>query len=302
MSEAPTPRPRRPMLIDVDEPADRIDHEWEEFVKRPEVREPLFGTMALLTMGFFVLIVGFFVVESTGWVLGMIGTQPVLGWIAAAVLAIGLGLLIWAVWRELSALFAVRRIEEWQAALAEEAEDMEKARHAANGFIALVRSNGVAVGDAREMVRGANSVEQIRNALESTVLPTLDARANQITRAAAAQTFGLSAVSPTASIDALLFSVRGIRLVRQVARAYGLRPHGLATWALLRRVMTNASLVAAVDIAGGMVSHAILTNPFAQKIAGEVAGAAVASQRMYRLGRISGAACRLFPKRSGKEE
>ena len=74
------------------------------------------------------------------------------------------------------------------------------------------------------------------------------------------------------------------------------------TWALLRRVMTNASLVAAVDIAGGMVSHAILTNPFAQKIAGEVAGAAVASQRMYRLGRISGAACRLFPKRSGKEE
>ncbi len=96
--------------------------------------------------------------------------------------------------------------------------------------------------------------------------------------------------------------MRGVRLVRQVARAYGLRPHGLATWALLRRVMSSASLVAAADIAGGMLGHAMLTNPFAQKIAGEVAGAAVASQRMYRLGRVSAAACRLFPRRSGQDD
>ena len=141
-----------------------------------------------------------------------------------------------------------------------------------------------------------------RNALETTVFPTLDARANQAVRAAAAQAFGLTAVSPPASIDALLFSVRGVRLVRQVARAYGLRPHGLATWELLRRTMSSASLVAAADIAGGMLSHAILTNPFAAKIAGEVAGATVASQRMYRLGRVASAACRLFPRRSGKED
>ena len=146
-------------------------------------------------------------------------------------------------------------------------------------------------------------LEQIlRNALEATVFPALDARANQAVRAAAAQAFGLTAVSPTASIDALLFSVRGVRLVRQVARAYGLRPHGLATWELLRRTMSSASLVAAADIAGGMLSHAILTNPFAAKIAGEVAGATVASQRMYRLGRVASAACRLFPRRSGKED
>ena len=298
MSDAP----RRLQLLEIDAPAERIDHEWEAFVKRPEAREPLFGTGTLVAAGLFVLLIGFFVVESVGWIAAMVDERPWLGWAAAGILALGLLLLLWAIMRELRALFAVRRMEDWQAALAEDAEDMEAARSAARGYVDLLRGAGLPTGDAREAIRGANSVEQVRNALETTVFPTLDARANQAVRAAAAQAFGLTAVSPTASIDALLFSVRGVRLVRQVARAYGLRPHGLATWELLRRTMSSASLVAAADIAGGMLSHAILTNPFAAKIAGEVAGATVASQRMYRLGRVASAACRLFPRRSGKED
>ena len=298
MSDAP----RRPQLMEIDAPAERIDHQWEDFVQRPEAHEPVFGTAFLVATGLFVLIIGFFVVESVGWIVTMVETRPWLGWAAAGVLGLGLALLIWAIWRELAALFAVRRIEDWQDALADDAEDLEKARSAAQNYIALVRGNGVPIGDAREMVRGANSIEGIRNALEKTVLPVLDKRAAQTVRAAAAQSFGMSAMSPSASIDALLFSLRGVRLVRQIARAYGLRPHGLATWELLRRTMSSASLVAAADIAGGMLSHAILTNPFAAKIAGEVAGAAVASQRMYRLGNIASAACRLFPKRSGDED
>lgn len=298
MSDAP----RRPQLMEIDAPAERIDHQWDAFVQRPEANEPVFGTVALLTGGIFILLVGFFVIESVGWIATLVESRPWLGWAAAAILGLGLLLLLWAIWRELAALFAVRRIEDWQDALAQDAEDIEKARSAANNYVALLRGNGIAIGDAREAIRGANSIEGIRNALEKTVLPVLDKRAAQTVRAAAAQSFGMSAMSPSASIDALLFSFRGVRLVRQVARAYGLRPHGLATWELLRRTMSSASLVAAADIAGGMLSHAILTNPFAAKIAGEVAGAAVASQRMYRLGNIASAACRLFPKRSGDED
>jgi putative membrane protein len=294
--------PQRPQIIEIDAPADRIDHEWDAFVQRPEAHEPVFGTVTLIASGIFVLLVGFFVIESIGWIATLVETRPWLGWAAAAVLGLGLLLLLWAIWRELAALFAVRRIEDWQDALADDAEDIEKARSAANNYVALLRGNGIAIGDAREAIRGANSIEGIRNALEKTVLPVLDKRAAQTVRAAAAQSFGMSAMSPSASIDALLFSLRGVRLVRQIARAYGLRPHGLATWELLRRTMSSASLVAAADIAGGMLSHAILTNPFAAKIAGEVAGAAVASQRMYRLGNIASAACRLFPKRSGDED
>jgi putative membrane protein len=298
MSEAP----RRPRTIEIDAPAARIDHDWEAMVKRPEAHQSLFGTGMLLTVGFFTLLMGFFVVQSIGWIADLIEQRPWLGIMGAAVLAIGLALVIWAIWRELSSLFAVRQMEDWQEALAEDADDIEKARAAAYGYIALLKANRIVIGDARETIRGANSVEQLRNALETTVFPALDARAAQATRAAAAQAFGLTAVSPTASIDALLFSVRGVRLIRQIARAYGLRPHGLATWELLRRTMSSASLVAVADMASGMLSHAILTNPFAAKIAGEVAGATVASQRMYRLGRVASVACRLFPRRSGSED
>jgi putative membrane protein len=289
-------RQRRAQIIEIDGPAEPIDHSWEDFVAKPDTHDASIGSGLLIAGGLFILIIGFFVVQAVGWVASLIETRPWLGIAGAFVLGIGLLMLLWAIWRELAALFAVRRMEDWQAALAEDADDMDAARHAANSYIALVRSNGVPIGDAREMVRGANSVSQIRQALEDSVLKTLDARASRTIRAGAAQAFGLSAISPSASIDALLFSFRGIRLVRQIARAYGLRPHALATWALLRRVMSSASLVAVVDVASGMVGHALLTNPLAEKIVGEVAGAAVAYQRMFRLGRISSAACRLIPK------
>ena len=50
-------KPRRPMLIDVDEPAQRIDHGWEDFVKRPEAREPALGSATLIALGLFVLLI-----------------------------------------------------------------------------------------------------------------------------------------------------------------------------------------------------------------------------------------------------
>jgi putative membrane protein len=290
--------PRRPQVIETDAPAERIDHEWESFVKRPDMREPLFGTFTLIGIGLFIVLMGFLVFQSIEWILGMIDTRPWLGWSAAAFTLLGVFFIIYAIWREIRALFDVRQLEDWQAALAPDADDMQAAREAAYGYIDLVRGPGMPVKDARSAIRGANSVEQMRNVLEATILPVLDARASQVIRAASTQAFGLSAISPSASIDALLFSFRGVRLVRQIARAYGLRPHGLATWALIKRTMSSASLVAAVDVASTVLTHAILSNPITAKIAGEAAGATVASQRMYRLGRISAAACRIFPKRS----
>ena len=87
MSDAP----RRPQLLEIDAPAERIDHEWEAFVRKPEAREPLFGTGTLVAAGLFVLLLGFFVVESVGWIAGMVDERPWLGWTAAGVLAFGFG-------------------------------------------------------------------------------------------------------------------------------------------------------------------------------------------------------------------
>lgn len=292
-------QPRPPRTFPVDAPAERIDLEWEDQVAAPVAREPAFGTAMLILCGAVILLIGFFTIDSLVWILDIMARAPVLGWAAAAALVIGLGLILWAIWRELRALFAIREADALRNALSGNDNDLAAARHAALDYVSDLRRGGAVIGDVRARLKGANGIGAVRHALDEAVLTRLDAQANAEIRAAAAQVFGMAAVSPTAGVDAALFTLRGIRLVRRIATIYGLRPRSLSTLVLLRRVMVNASLVAAGDIAGGMLGHALLTNPFAQKLAGEVAGATIASQRMWRLGRIAQAACRPISRKRG---
>ncbi len=290
--------PRRPVLIETEDQPQRIDHGWEELVKAPPEERRGIGQAALIGGGLAVLALGLFAIESVAYVAALYQTQPWLGVIAGIVVAIGLGLLILAIWREARSLFRLRSVEAWQAALSPDATDVRAARAAALDWLSAVRHEAGTVAEAQAAVRRTDSLDAIRLAVE-TVLVRLDAKAAAASRAAAAQAFGMTAVSPAASWDAALFAFRGIRLVRQIAEIYGVRPRLLATSVLMRRVMTSASLVAAADVASNMVSHAILTNPWAQKIAGEVAGATVSAQRMNRLGRVAAAACRVLGPKAG---
>jgi putative membrane protein len=287
-------KPMLPVLVESDAPAERIDHGWDEIVKAPPEERRGVGQIALVMGGLAILIVGLMAVESLAYVVALWERAPWLGMIGAGVVALALLLLLWALWREVASLMRIRSAERWQKALDPNATDVRAARAAALGFLASVKDEAGPLSDARAAVTRTDDLAAIRDAVE-TVLTRLDAKAAAASRAAAAQSFGMTAVSPAASWDALLFAWRGVRLIRQIADIYGVRPRLVGTFMLMRRVMTSASLVAAADIAGNMVSHAILTNPWAQKIAGEVAGATVSAQRMHRLGRVAAASCRVLP-------
>jgi putative membrane protein len=296
-----TADPRRqivPVLVESDAPAERIDHGWDEIVKAPPEERRGIGQIALVAGGLSILIVGLMAVESLAYVVTLWERAPWLGMIGAGVVALALLLLFWALWREIASLMRIRSVEAWRKALDPNATDVKAARAAALGFLSAVKDEAGPIREAQAAVSRTDDLTAIRDAVEA-VLTRLDAKAAAASRAAAAQSFGMTAVSPAASWDALLFAWRGVRLIRQIADIYGMRPHLIGTVTLMRRVMTSASLVAAADIAGNMVSHAILTNPWAQKIAGEVAGATVSAQRMHRLGRVAAASCRVLP---GKEK
>jgi putative membrane protein len=94
----------------------------------------------------------------------------------------------------------------------------------------------------------------------------------------------------------VIFAWRGIRLVRQVAALHGMRPGLAGTIALLRRIATDAAMVAATDIAVDAMVRAVLSSRLAEHVAGEAAAGAVAARRMILLARAADEACRILPR------
>jgi len=153
-----------------------------------------------------------------------------------------------------------------------------------------------AAAGLKPALRDAASIEALRGVLEAGPLAAIALRAQKLGGVAARQSFALTAVSPSPGLDALVFTWRGVRLVREVAALHGVRPGTAATVALLRRTLVDAATVAATDVAVDAAARALLTGPLGA-IAGEAAAGAVAARRMLRLARAADEACRIVPGR-----
>ena len=119
--------------------------------------------------------------------------------------------------------------------------------------------------------------------------------AEALGRTASVQVVAGIAAVPSPALDVALIGWRGVRLVRQVAALYGVRPGLLGTLSLLRRTALSATLVGAVELAGNTAASALLSSPLMGKVLGEVAGAGVAARRMQILARAAAAACDPVP-------
>jgi putative membrane protein len=141
-----------------------------------------------------------------------------------------------------------------------------------------------------------------RDALElfsRFVLAPADRLAEAAIRRAATQAFAINAVSPTALLDTLLFAVRALRLIREIAEIYGQRPGLAGTVHLLRRLASGAGMVGAVDLVGGILVQQ-LGGAVMERLSASAAESAYAAQKMARLGIIAMALCRPIDFRPGE--
>ena len=288
MSDAP----RGPRVIVEDAaPAPRLDFQWEQAVvpvAAPKVPSRWSG-LSRAAAGLAVLGLGLAALDATNFVIDQFGRGPVQGWATAGVVVAGFGLLASGAWREVRGLLSIRAVERARAAFAREDLPAAKAE-------ALRWAGGVAEAAALQpALRQAGSTGELRALLEGGPLLVLDAQAVALGRAAAVQSFAVTAVSPSPGLDALIFTWRGVRLVRQVAALHGLRPGLVGTVALLRRTLLDAATVAATDVAVDTAARALLSNKLLEQFAGEAAAGAVAARRMLRLSKVAAEACRIVP-------
>ncbi len=285
MSE-PAPLRVRPRVESEDIPAARLEAEVA-LADPPPTRR--WSMPALVTAGMSTLILGFAGLQTLAFVEAEFLASPVLGGIASAIAVVGFGLVGLGFWRELSALAALRSVDRLRAALA--GNDALARAKAARTWVSHL-PEGPALLPA---INAINDPDAILALLRSGPGATLRVSADALGRSAAYQSVAGIAAMPSAGLAALFVAWRGLRLVRQVASLYGLRPGLFATLSLVKRTVLAAGAVAGVEVAANTAAHALLSNVVMQHLVGEMAGAGVAARRMMVLARAASVACSPLP-------
>jgi putative membrane protein len=225
---------------------------------------------------------------ANGVALGIVATMVVGAGFAGAALIIG---------REMKSFFALKSVEEHQKRFADETMRPSDMREAIRDVIAVVpkdREIEAAIEAFQRQVQAHHTPAQQLGMLSRTVMTPLDQRAQAVVRRATASAFGITAVSPTAITDVMFFVAMSVRMVRGVAACYGHRPTAAATAHLLRRLLTEAGKLGAVDLAGMTLTQHI-GGALAERIATNTAESLYAGQRMARIGLITMGMCRPVP-------
>lgn len=146
----------------------------------------------------------------------------------------------------------------------------------------------------RDAVADTHDDREAMQLFERIVLRPLDQAAYAVVRRAARDTAIGASVSPVAGLDAAIVLWRSMRMVREVAEVYGLRPTRLSVLALIRRMFMTATFAVTADVVGDVVG-AHLGGRLAGLVSGKLAEGVFAGVRTARLGLLAIEQCRPLP-------
>lgn len=278
-----TDAPRKPLILELEDEADPAaaapvpdmlpQGQAMQLAARVGPPRSALARFALWAFGAFFS----FAVSVAAWdfVTSLFARNPVLGWLAAVLLALAVLAALLIAMREWSAYARLARLDQLrnEAVAARGSADLKAARKIVAALVGLYTHRAdTAWGRARLAEREAEvlDADALLALAEAELLPALDARARAEVEAAARQVAMVTALVPIALADVATALVANLRMIRRIAEIYGGRSGALGSWGLLRRVF--ASLLAAGALA--------LTDD----LIGSVAGGGVVSKLSRRFG------------------
>jgi len=265
-------------------PAPRLEPLPPAVMTAEEVVPPS-GTAALALMGVAVLALGLAGLSIGNFVVDQFARAAWLGWTTLGIAGAGFGLIGAGVAREVRALLMLRHVDGLRAGFA--SGDAGRMMEAASTWSRMV-PGGMTTAAALQAVNDPDAAVAL---LRAGPCRTLRDAADRLGRVAAVQAVAGIAAIPSPALDVLFVAWRGVRLVRQVAALYGVRPGVLGTLGLLRRAAVAATMVGAANLAGNTAAHAVLSNPLLAHALGDAAAAGVAARRLLVLARATALAC-----------
>jgi putative membrane protein len=198
--------------------------------------------------------------------------------------------------RALRRLDSVDRARALLQAHAGQDASAEAARVIAEVSAALSRRPSLAPALSRyeAEVQDTHEMPQRLALFSRNVLAVVDRDAYRAVGRAARDVGVLTAIVPTAIADTAVLVWRNVRMIREIAELYGYRTGPVGTWVLIRRLLSNAALVAATDVAGGILAQQ-LGGALTEVVAAKLGGSAVATTRTLRMGLLTMQLCRAVP-------
>jgi putative membrane protein len=254
-----------------------------------EPADPRWSMPILVLAGATTLVLGLAALQTGNFVAAEFARSRILGGITLAIALTGFALIALGLWRESRALASLQSVDRLRRDLA--SPDPHARTEAARTWLSRL-PNGKNLRPALDALNDPDAIVPLLRAGLETDITT---RAEALARRAAFQVVAGMAAAPAPALVVLLVSWRGLRLIRQTAALYGLRPGLFGTLGLLRRTAIAAGATAVTEAAVNTATHAILSTPLLTHLAGEMAGGAVAARRMVVLGRAASVACSPLP-------
>lgn len=235
----------------------------------------------------------------TDLVTGLFDRQDWIGWAALGLLGVAILAASMIVLREAWAIFRLRRLgrirQDAESAIRQSKKPL--AESAAREIRTLYRGRrDLAWGRARlaEHADDIMNAEETLALVERELINKLDGDAQAIIANTAKRVSVVTAISPVAILDMAIVAAQNLRMLRQIATAYGARPGTLGLVRLARMVMTHIVLTGGValgdDLIQQLIGHRLMAKLSARLGEGLFNGALTA-----RIGLAAIEVCRPLP-------
>ncbi|CTQ33752.1 YcjF family protein [Jannaschia rubra] len=198
-----------------------------------------------------------FAISVAAWsfVTGLLAANPVLGWVATALIAAFVAVSLAIALRELVALSRLARIDDLRTA-ALSATDLTSARRFADSLVAFYAGRPDTRWGRQDVAARKDDVfdaDALMALAERSLLAPLDAAATREVEAAARQVALVTAVVPLALADVVAALTSNLRMIRRIALIYGGRGGTLGSWRLARTVLTHLAATGAVAVGDDLI-------------------------------------------------
>lgn len=240
--------------------------------------------------------------DAVRFLLSLFEISTVLGVAGAALLTAALVVgVIW-IFDEMRRFFAMRSADNVRAAAARLRDTASHAEGLAliNQILPALRGNVAAHERSvrlQERLRHTHDGADVLNLFVREVLDPLDHQATaRISRAARDTALGVAA-SPVAALDVVIGTVRALRMIREIATIYGLRPGTFGAIKLMKRALLDGGSFGAADLASDVWTDLLSGAGLRATgiVAGKLGEGVFAAVRVTRLGLATMQACRPIP-------
>ncbi|WP_207481119.1 TIGR01620 family protein [Arenibaculum pallidiluteum] len=219
-------------------------------------------------------------------------------WLGGAVGALVIGLLLGLIGLAAGEMAGLRRLERVEALRARDGEG-GKAHAAAIAGLYRERPDLRAAVDAlQRQVTDAHDEAEAMALVDRILMNRIDARAYELVLRAARDTALATAVSPSALLDAALVVWRNLRLVREIATLYGIRPGWVGGVRLLRRITAHLAVAGVADTGSDLVVEG-LGSGLAAAVSARLGQGMVNGLLTARIGLSAMQVCRPLPFPAG---